>query len=125
MSKFLYQIEAKATFEAAHCLDGHPTCGQVHGHSYHAEATVSTTELVDGMVCDVGDLRRILREFDHTQIVYSDRPATAENIAAYLAQRVSDLMRDQGRPWLRIEVSIQETDSGRASVILTSEPCYG
>lgn len=68
------------TFEAAHFLNGHlGKCGNIHGHSYALEVTISSRGLVEdgpmkGMIHDLGDIKvivneAILNDLDHALLV--------------------------------------------------------
>lgn len=71
-------------FEAAHALDGYDgKCQDIHGHSYHLEATYLGSPKTDktisdcGMVVDFGDIKKIIKTeiltlFDHRLILRRD-----------------------------------------------------
>ncbi|NUQ70927.1 MAG: 6-carboxytetrahydropterin synthase [Chthonomonadales bacterium] len=91
----MYTLIVRASFEAAHWIPGHPgKCARMHGHSYRVEAEFVGTELNEiGMVHDFADLRRVLDEIVPDHCVLNDvmdEPSTAENLAAWLYQRLVD-----------------------------------
>lgn len=66
-------ISKKMMFEAAHYLPFHEgACKRLHGHSFLVEVFISTNEdeLVNGMVIDYADLKKIIErhvigKYDH------------------------------------------------------------
>lgn len=84
-------LTKKFTFEMAHALDGYNgKCANVHGHSYHLEATVEVSvdtanngEDNSGMVIDfhtIKDIvhRSVIDRFDHALVLKAGSPcATA------------------------------------------------
>lgn len=71
-------------FDSMHRLPGHPKCGAPHGHTYRVEVTVEGP-VKDGMVIDFdrlkGELRELLRRYDHTDLNALLEMPTCENIA--------------------------------------------
>ncbi len=59
-------------FESAHWLVGHPSCGQIHGHSFRLEVTVSGPVNGQGMIVDFSTLKEVVQPFvdmlDHLTI---------------------------------------------------------
>lgn len=84
------------TFNAAHFLSGHPTCGVMHGHTYKLEVTVAGPVNARGMVLDFSTLKSIVQEkvlanLDHTtlnNVLPEDKPPTAENLCAWIWQQI-------------------------------------
>src|SRR6266704_240674 len=67
------QITVHARFHTGHRQIGYPgKCRFVHGHTWHGTIIVATEEFprdeID-MSLDFGDLKNILRKFDHKMIV--------------------------------------------------------
>ena len=60
------------TFESAHRLAGHQSCGETHGHSFRLEVTVTGPLDGYGMIVDFSTLRGVVQPFvdklDHTVI---------------------------------------------------------
>lgn len=100
-----YELSQKFYFEAAHTLQrtiDAEGSRRIHGHTYHAEATVhGTVDPRTGMVVDLGYLRdaidQVRRKLDHQFLneVEGLGPATLENLCKFvfdeLASRVTDL----------------------------------
>lgn len=93
-----YEVSQKFYFEAAHTLhreidaDG---SRRIHGHTYHAEVTLSGSPSPDsGMVIDVGVLRREIEQvreaLDHRFLdeIVDLGPATLENLCAFIGRRL-------------------------------------
>ena len=55
------KVTKKFTFEAAHTIKGHITCGNIHGHSYKLEVTVEGPVKENGMVMDFTQLKKIVK----------------------------------------------------------------
>lgn len=89
-----YEISQKFFFEAAHTLErktGAEESRRIHGHTYHAEATVvGNRDPGTGMVVDLADLReaieRVRQRLDHRFLddVEGLGPATLENLCRFV-----------------------------------------
>jgi 6-pyruvoyltetrahydropterin/6-carboxytetrahydropterin synthase len=89
-----YDVSQKFFFEAAHTLDRdiETEAGKrVHGHTYHAEVTVSgQPDPRTGMLIDLGHLRQLIEHIrdrvDHRMLneVEGLGIPTLENLCAYL-----------------------------------------
>ena len=85
------KITKKFTFEAAHSIPGHITCGNLHGHSYKLEVTVEGPVKENGMLIDFALLKDIVEEaivdkLDHRnldELGYFEI-STAENIVIWM-----------------------------------------
>lgn len=94
----MYEINVKASFEAAHRVVDYPgKCNNLHGHSWLVEAFAEGKELDDlGMMIDFKQvknlLRGILEEFDHSYLndlaPFKSMNPTAENLARYIYERM-------------------------------------
>lgn len=94
-----YALKIVTDFAAAHLLRDYPgVCARLHGHNWKVEVEVTAVQLNQvGMGVDFKDLKEATRAeimaLDHRNL--NDLPPfdqinpTAENIAAYLYQRVS------------------------------------
>ena len=90
----IYDISQNFFFDAAHTLDRAveaDSSRRIHGHTYHAEVTLSgAPHAVSGMVVDLGLVRRAIDhlrpELDHRLLddVPGLGPATLENLCAYI-----------------------------------------
>jgi 6-pyruvoyltetrahydropterin/6-carboxytetrahydropterin synthase len=91
----IYDVSQRFYFEAAHTLERHIDAAgskTVHGHTYHAEVTVSgPRDAASGMVMDLGLLRheiqRVRGVLDHAMLddVAGLGPPTLENLCAFIA----------------------------------------
>jgi 6-pyruvoyltetrahydropterin/6-carboxytetrahydropterin synthase len=100
-----YELSQKFYFEAAHTLHRSIDAQgsrRIHGHTYHAEATVEGfTDPNTGMVVDLGYLREAIAQvralLDHQLLdeIQGLGPATLENLCRFLhaelSKRVSNL----------------------------------
>lgn len=106
-----YEVSQKFYFEAAHTLHREIDAEgsrRIHGHTYHAEVTVSGVPAAgSGMIVDLGILRR---EIDRVRDMLDHRfldeigdlgPATLENLCLYISKR----LREPFPNILRISVS--------------------
>ena len=97
------RIRVEDTFDAATSLPGHDRCAGLHGHTYKVEVVVSG-ELKNGVLADFrevrGNLRALLKEYDHKTLnTFFDFPS-CENICARLASGLKS--RIQGFEMVRI-----------------------
>lgn len=95
----MFEISKQFHFEAAHTLqraiESEPS-RRIHGHSYRAAVTVrGEADRATGMVVDLGVLDRALADvregLDHRYLddIADLGPATMENLAAWIWQRVA------------------------------------
>lgn len=93
MKKITHIIRKSYSMECSHWLplvaDGHK-CKKMHGHSYILTFELSSETLVKGMVCDFGDVSRVVKGvitgvLDHTVLNDHIENPTAENIAVFVA----------------------------------------
>ena len=94
----MYEIEVRAAFEAAHCLDGYDgKCARLHGHNWEVVAIVRGENLdALGMLIDFkivkAELKKVLDEFDHRFLndlePFAAENPTAENIARKIFERL-------------------------------------
>lgn len=96
-----YLIRVIDKFDAAHRLDGYDgPCSNLHGHTWKVVVEVKNKGILDplGMVVDFkvlkGYLKEILFEFDHKVIDFLEPNPTAEVIAWYIFNRLSELLGD-------------------------------
>jgi len=63
-------------FSAAHCILGHETCGNLHGHTYAISARVQGELQPMGMVMDFTQLSQVLKnlaeQLDHKTLIPSN-----------------------------------------------------
>lgn len=119
-----YTITKLYRFEAAHRLPrvpaGHP-CGRLHGHSYQLILEfVGTPDPEHGWFLDYGDIDSLIspliESFDHHDLNSILENPTAENLAAYVCDRIrtNPLTRLLGAELSK--VTIKETEKTSASV---------
>lgn len=121
----MYEVEIILGFCAAHRLrDYKGKCEHLHGHNYRVHVTARSAALgPGGMVIDFGDLKtaanEVLERLDHSylnDIAPFDRiEPSAENIAAYLYQEISQNLGNQAD--LLHRVSVYESDTSRATFV--------
>jgi 6-pyruvoyltetrahydropterin/6-carboxytetrahydropterin synthase len=100
----IYTLKIVTDFAAAHTLRDYPgACSRMHGHNWKVEVEVQATKLDEvGMGIDFKEIKRATRqvtdELDHYYL--NDIPPfdrvnpTAENIASYIYQAVSELLNN-------------------------------
>lgn len=116
-----YEISQKFYFEAAHTLHRDINAEgsrRIHGHTYHAEVTVSGVPAAGtGMIVDLGVLRR---EIDHIRDVLDHRfldevddlgPATLENLCSFIGKRLRESL-----PQI-VRISVSRPASGDACTL--------
>ena len=83
------------TFESAHYIKDHPTCGQLHGHTWTLD--VEITGQIDpetGMLIDFKELGRMVKKvtdlLDHKTInmIVGFAPVTAETLVHWIWQQI-------------------------------------
>ena len=123
----LYSLKVLTDFASAHTLRDYPgACSRMHGHNWKLEVEVDAARLnASGMAIDFKDIRRKAKEavgvLDHRYLndipPFDEVNPTAENIAAYLFERLSGDLND-GNVTVRA-VTLWETD--RACVRYTED----
>lgn len=92
-----FEVSQRFFFDAAHTLKREIDSGssaRVHGHTYHAEVTVAGAPDANGMVIDLGFLRRDLEAvraaLDHQLLdeVQGLGEPTLENLCSFIATRI-------------------------------------
>jgi len=112
-SKTKFTVRHRFSFESAHQLPGHPTCGAVHGHSYRGEIKVTAARLSgQGYVVEFGALKDIARRYDHARILTQ----TAEQLAEEIGRAVLTHIREQSdrAEVTKVLVVLWETPDGCA-----------
>jgi len=122
-----YALKVLTEFASAHTLRGYPgACSRMHGHNWKLEVEVDAERLDDmGMALDFKVIRTRAREIagvlDHRYLneipPFDELNPTAENIAAYLFDRLAAALND-GNVTVKA-VTLWETD--RACVRYTEE----
>lgn len=100
-----YALTVLTDFASAHTLRDYPgDCSRLHGHNWKLEAEVEATALDNvGMALDFKVIKKVAREItgelDHRYLnelePFAQLNPTAENIAAYLFQRLSERLNNE------------------------------
>jgi 6-pyruvoyltetrahydropterin/6-carboxytetrahydropterin synthase len=101
-------------FHAAHHLEGHPTCGKIHGHTYRCCIEIEGLIRDDGFVVDFKHLKAYLaplvEELDHTCLDGLVVKPTAECLVKYIIKRAKELLLVVGYVTV-MSVVLWETDN--------------
>ena len=94
-------------FDAAHYLPGYDgPCSKMHGHRWEVEVGVSGEVQENGMVMDFADLKQYMKpvidKFDHSLINDYLQNPTAENIAWYIKNYISSLLKLNTLKFVRV-----------------------
>jgi len=116
------KIGLTETIQCAHLIEGHPKCGEMHGHSYKVEVTlegslVSTNDpdAFNGMLVDFGELKKVIRRYDHKCLNNFISLPTAEMFTLTLCLEISDyLEKTQNDLVNNITVRVYETSTSWA-----------
>lgn len=113
-----YLIRVVDKFDAAHKLEGYDgPCSNLHGHTWKVVVEVRKRGMLNplGMVMDFkqlkGYLKEVLSEFDHKVIDFLEPNPTAEIIAWYISNRLSELI---GTEYELTMVEVWESDNACA-----------
>ena len=137
------KIRVHAKFHTGHRQIGYPGhCAYVHGHTWRGMVVIKTEAFPRDeldMALDFGDLKKVMRQFDHRMIVTANDPVftnpelfepegvvvipgkgpSVENVAHYVwdgvVAHIQEKFPDRGVQY-NIEVEIQETDNNFFSV---------
>ncbi len=129
----MYEVRVEADFAAAHFLsDYNGKCENLHGHNYrvlaHARSVPGAGLSGGGMLLDFaklkGALRTVCKEIDHTNLndmEYFDQNPSAERIATYIYQRMTELeptlALESKSPYVLYAVDVYETQTSRARFV--------
>lgn len=93
--------------DSMHLLPGHPKCGVPHGHTYKVEV-IAEGLVVNGMVIEFDmlkqEVRRVLKELDHTDLNKLLQYPSCENLCLELHKRI------KGKIKHKISVRVWEGD---------------
>ncbi len=127
----MFELKIITHFAAAHQLkDFKGPCENLHGHNWKIEVYVASDVLNEaGLVIDFGILKEetaaIIKEFDHKFLndlrPFKDRNPSSENIAQYIAERLSSELNSAT---IRVtRVTSWESDTASATYYMpTSSP---
>jgi len=119
----MFEVTVEQTFAAGHALRNYKgKCENVHGHNYRVRVTIAGEQLDEiGLLVDFVDVKRLMggaiEYLDHRFI--NDLPPfdqlnpSAENIAKYFYERVSEGMKTDV-PVRITEVRVWETETSSA-----------
>lgn len=119
----MYELKIITDFSAAHQLrEFEGACENLHGHNWKVEVYVTSEFLNEaGVVIDFRILKRhvntVMADLDHKFLndleAFKDKNPSSENIAAYVAERLSLLLDD---PKVRVSrVTAWESESSCAT----------
>lgn len=109
----LYKVIHRFSFESAHQLPDHPTCGVIHGHGYRGEIHVASGKLsAQGFVVDFGLLKEITSCYDHSQVLTQTAEMLAEEIGKSALKQLRS--QDNGGTISAVRVVIWETPNACA-----------
>ena len=123
----------RVQFCCGHRVAGHEgKCAKLHGHNYVAEITVSAPELdeigrtIDFSVVKTAAMKLTENEWDHRTLIHAEDPIfsrmaqrinepeigivrvpfnpTAENMAAFMMERITELIHEEGDQFNPVEV---------------------
>ena len=88
--KTLTLIIKELTFSAAHYLPGHPKCGVIHGHTYFVRNLEVTydPEKTPGEFVDLGDIKSVIKGYDHTLIIPQDHFGMWNSLKALVERKM-------------------------------------
>lgn len=78
----------KTTFDSSHCIEGHPQCGEIHGHTYHVtvKVTGSSNVWLDFKTLR-DDVNEYVHKLDHKPLGNITAEEICFNIAVYLRDK--------------------------------------
>jgi 6-pyruvoyltetrahydropterin/6-carboxytetrahydropterin synthase len=120
----MYTLTTRLEFAAAHRLRGYDgNCARLHGHNWKIEISLTGAKLNEiGMLIDFKEIKKrgnaLLSELDHFYLndiepFTEELNPTAENIAFYLFQRLSQEFNNE-QMWVKA-VTAWETDRSAAT----------
>ena len=123
----MFEIFVEETFAAGHALRGyHGKCENPHGHNYRLRITLQGPELdPTGLLYDFVHLKQVIHtvmegvdhKFLNDQPPFDTINPSAENIAKYFYEAISNKLNASANGVYLTRVDIWETDTSRASYI--------
>lgn len=120
-----YLIKVEGHFAAAHAVRGYDgSCERLHGHNFTVTAVAETTTLNEiGIAVDFKKLSAylggVLDALDHQNLnelpAFSNRNATAENIATFVYEQLAPKLESSGARLRR--VTVEESPKYAASYV--------
>ena len=117
----MYEVTVEQSFAAAHALRHYKgACENLHGHNFKVHVTIEGEQLDQaGMLVDFLDVKalmlRVMERIDHQNLnevppFNEEKNPSAENIAEYFYNHMSDGLKDVPVPVRVREVKVWETD---------------
>lgn len=106
-------VSKEFSFDAAHNLvKFHGKCEKLHGHTYKLVVTVAGKKDDEGIVIDFNELKRVVKNYvlnilDHSYINDILEQPSAENIAEWIWNKISDKL--QTDRYFLYEIRLYET----------------
>lgn len=90
----MFVLRCNTEISCSHHLPKHlGLCKNIHGHNYIIDVEIHTPEVNHNhMVVDFGELKRIIREWDHKSLNDFMENPTAECMAFNLSVRIAELL---------------------------------
>ena len=112
----MYKLTLKHHFDAAHYLyDYEGKCANMHGHRWEVLVEISVDKLINDMVIDFTEIKRIIDKFDHSVVndhqAFATTSPTAENIAKYLHSEILNKIKQT----CTLEVTVWESPNASVS----------
>lgn len=105
-------------FSAAHFLEGHPTCGRMHGHTYTVTIEIDAAINIYGFVIDFKELNGVvellLKDFDHNCLNNLLFLTTCESIASNLLHNLLEIIPGHVLNFKSLSVQVREGEGGYA-----------
>lgn len=93
----MYRVCKRIEISASHILPDpkiYGKCANLHGHNWVIEVVVESKKLQNGMVINFSDLKNIMKEtldkLDHAHLNPLINLPTAENLAKYIYDKLSE-----------------------------------
>jgi len=107
-------------FDAAHNIVEYlGKCEKLHGHTYRLRVTLKGTPAEDGMVLDFGIIKstvkdKVIQLLDHSYLNDIVAQSTTENIARWIWEQLSPVLR--GENYALHEIIVWETETSFVSL---------
>lgn len=102
----MYKLSLDHHIDSSHnLLNYNGACSRQHGHRWIIKVEMEVMELINDMVIDFKEIKKIIDKLDHQHIndIVSFNP-TAENLAKYIYYEIASL-----RPFNSLSITIWES----------------
>jgi 6-pyruvoyltetrahydropterin/6-carboxytetrahydropterin synthase len=116
----MFEVSVEQTFAAGHALrDYKGKCENVHGHNFRVQVTIEGERLDNtGLLVDFIDvkdkMREVIAKLDHQFLnevpPFDAKNPSAENLAIYFCEELTEGLRDTPVPVRIREVKVWETE---------------